>query len=114
MTTIRQENRGVSTARNEALRRSTGELIALLDADDVHLPEKLELQVRALDDHPEAGLVFGDAVMFTNDGKCLGTVLPKTPFFREWVAEHRRGPVCVGPIYRETLIQMCVRGDPAR
>jgi glycosyltransferase involved in cell wall biosynthesis len=36
--------------RNRGAAAGTGELIAFLDSDDVWLPQKLELQVRALDD----------------------------------------------------------------
>ncbi|WP_346238515.1 glycosyltransferase family A protein [Niabella insulamsoli] len=41
-------NGGVSSARNLGIKRSTGELIALLDSDDVWLPGKLHAQVAAL------------------------------------------------------------------
>ncbi len=45
---IHQENKGVSAARNAGLRLAKGEFIALLDADDVWLPEKTEKQMRFL------------------------------------------------------------------
>jgi hypothetical protein len=41
-------NRGVSATRQLAARESTGEFIALLDADDVYLPERLAMSVAAL------------------------------------------------------------------
>src|SRR5215211_5536877 len=53
------ENRGAAAARNLGLRQARGEYIALLDADDVWLPRKLEEQVAILDSHPEVGMVYG-------------------------------------------------------
>jgi glycosyltransferase involved in cell wall biosynthesis len=51
---IRQENRGVSSARNEGIRSSAGELVAFLDSDDLWKPEKLARQVDYHREHPDA------------------------------------------------------------
>jgi glycosyltransferase involved in cell wall biosynthesis len=64
---LKQENRGLSGARNSAMRKARGQFIALLDADDLWLPSYLEVQTgRMLADssldvlYPDAE-VFGDA-----------------------------------------------------
>lgn len=57
---IRQENQGVSLARNRGIEAARAELIAFLDADDEWQPSFIEtiLRIRAL--YPDAGL-YGTA-----------------------------------------------------
>lgn len=45
---INQQNGGVSKARNTGLKNVTGDLIALLDADDAWYEEKLDIQTQIL------------------------------------------------------------------
>lgn len=52
-------NAGMSASRNVGLRHARGDYLALLDADDVWLPEKLARQVAILQSHPDVALVFG-------------------------------------------------------
>ena len=82
---IYQENRGVSAARNAAIWDSKGEHIAFLDADDVWLPEKLELQVKVLDSRPEVAIVCSDTYFFDDQtGNLLGRFWHDDEQFHGW------------------------------
>jgi len=61
---LEQENKGLSAARNAAVRASRGRYVALLDADDVWEINYLAVQVSYLRDHPEIDVVYPDAVIF--------------------------------------------------
>jgi glycosyltransferase involved in cell wall biosynthesis len=55
---LRQENRGLSAARNAGIRATRAPLLTFLDADDRLLPEKLALDLEAFDAYPEVGAVY--------------------------------------------------------
>lgn len=53
------ENRGACHALNNAIHRSRGRYIAVLNSDDLFLPGKLRCQIDYLEGHPGVGAVFG-------------------------------------------------------
>ncbi|MEM7166542.1 MAG: glycosyltransferase [Planctomycetota bacterium] len=55
---LSQENRGVAEARNHGIRAARGEFVALLDADDMWVPEKLQQHVEQLRAHSNVGISF--------------------------------------------------------
>jgi glycosyltransferase involved in cell wall biosynthesis len=56
---IRRENRGLVATLNELLDEARGELIARMDADDVALPNRFQMQVDFLAAHPDVVCVGG-------------------------------------------------------
>jgi glycosyltransferase involved in cell wall biosynthesis len=56
---LRQPRRGPSAARNYAIASCHGEFVAPIDADDIWLPRKLELQLAAIERHADAAVVYG-------------------------------------------------------
>lgn len=54
---INQPNGGVSKARNQALKRATGDYIAFLDSDDEWLAEKTEKQMKIFQQNKEVDLL---------------------------------------------------------
>ena len=72
---VQQENSGPEATVCRGMAEVSGELLALLDADDAWMPGKLLGQVELLEDRPELGLVFTDLVPVGADGELLGRPL---------------------------------------
>jgi len=58
------KNSGCASARNLAIGAATGDLIAIIDADDLWFPDHLETAVGLLEDFPECGFVFSGIETF--------------------------------------------------
>jgi glycosyltransferase involved in cell wall biosynthesis len=80
---FRQQNQGVSAARNRGVQESQGEMIAFLDADDIWLPAKLEKQAQRLLSDPGLGLIHCGVEVVDERG---GTVLVVLDGKEGWVA----------------------------
>lgn len=61
---IKQENKGVSAARNAAIRASSAPFIAQLDPDDLWEPDYLQVQMETLRSDPSIDLVYPNALIF--------------------------------------------------
>jgi glycosyltransferase involved in cell wall biosynthesis len=67
-------NLGIVAARNRAFREASPEAqyFAILDSDDVALPDRLERQLAFLEAHPDHALVGGHTLIIDDHGASLG------------------------------------------
>jgi glycosyltransferase involved in cell wall biosynthesis len=75
-----QPNAGAPGAGNRGLAEARGEFVAVLDHDDIALPDRLEKQAAYLGEHPAVGLVGGAiGVMDVNERKVRVHRFPTAP-----------------------------------
>lgn len=65
---INQENKGLTKSLNKALALATGDYIARMDADDISMPERFELQLDFLENNPSCVAVSSDVLQIDLDG----------------------------------------------
>jgi glycosyltransferase involved in cell wall biosynthesis len=64
-----EKDRGPADAVNKGLVRAKGELLAIQSADDVYYPGALSAAAQYFAQHPECGLLYGDAEAIDPDGR---------------------------------------------
>jgi hypothetical protein len=72
-----ERNQKVAGARNVGIINSSGNYITFLDDDDTRLAGSLDLQLEALDSTPEAGLIYGQALIADQVGQSTGNSYPR-------------------------------------
>lgn len=56
-------------AMNKGIERASGEVVAILNADDYYLPGAFQKVARAIEDHPDWDGAFGDVVFVDGEGR---------------------------------------------
>jgi glycosyltransferase involved in cell wall biosynthesis len=63
-----RSNSGVASARNFAINKANGSYITFLDADDIMMPNRVELQLQALLNFPDIDICIGHQENFIDTG----------------------------------------------
>jgi hypothetical protein len=69
---ISQANRGLAGARNTGIKAARARYIALLDSDDLFLPDKLAMHYVHLESDPSIGVSYAGAILIDEAGRDLG------------------------------------------
>ncbi|MFH1664607.1 MAG: glycosyltransferase [Candidatus Omnitrophota bacterium] len=64
---IRQENKGVSSARNKGLHEAKGGFMAFLDSDDRWTPDKLERTAMYIGRYPDIGIFHTEEIWYRGE-----------------------------------------------
>ncbi|MFL1676574.1 glycosyltransferase [Paenibacillus dendritiformis] len=68
---FRQENKGPSAARNIGVKLSSGKYIAMMDADDLSLPTRIEEKVEIMERNSEIDFVYCDVDVIDGNNEYL-------------------------------------------
>lgn len=63
----KQENLGITSARNKLLTLAKGKYIAIADHDDISTPDRLEKEYKFLESHPTISLVSGSIKILSSN-----------------------------------------------
>jgi glycosyltransferase involved in cell wall biosynthesis len=114
VTVIRQSHGGIGKARNTALDAARGRFIALLDSDDLWMPDYLEQQLAMLERFPDRAIVTANAI--SRGGVLDGRpVWPKTTGFRKLSLRDlivEENAVCIMSMFRREVVEGVGGFDP--
>jgi glycosyltransferase involved in cell wall biosynthesis len=88
---LRQDNQGQAVARNTGIQAATGDWIALLDSDDLFLPDRLRRAAETIEANPRLVGVYSAFDYLYEDGTL--SFFPAFPARELWPALRYRSPI---------------------
>ncbi len=112
---VSQPNQGASAARNTGIANAHGDFIGFLDSDDTWLPEKLEWQLKALEQFKdECGACITDARLVDAAGLDRGSFKSQGINYREAMGIDRNARRSLAESFRFWVSTLLVRSETIR
>ena len=74
---VDDENHGISYRLNQQIDLAKGKYFVRMDGDDLMFPDRVEKQVRYLEEHPDVDVVGAGAVIINNENQIIGMRINK-------------------------------------
>ncbi|MCW5874874.1 MAG: glycosyltransferase [Anaerolineales bacterium] len=71
---VSEPDKGQADAINKGMARAKGEFVAWLNSDDIYRPGAIQRAVAALQQHPDAGMVYADLDSIDRTGRVFNTI----------------------------------------
>ncbi len=88
---------------NRGIRLAKGTYITIWNTDDIRLPSSLADQARCLDEHPEAGVCYGNITIVNEYGKTTGRYQAEPDFDRDFRSFFRNHHIGCFPMWRKAI-----------
>lgn len=103
---VDKKNEGIVKTLNLAAEMAGGEFLARMDADDISLPRRFELQLEAFRNHKKAVLVAGGFDVMNDDGEFLYHEAVPTKDSDLRLAMYSRNPIAHGSVmFKNTVFK---------
>jgi len=79
---VSEKDKGHADALNKGFSHARGEILAWLNSDDIYYPTAVSEAVAFLNQHPDTGMVYGDALLIDDSGKIIGKFASKQTSYR--------------------------------
>jgi len=108
---ISEPDKGQTDAINKGFSMATGDIIAWLNSDDTYYPHAVQEAAAFLDEHPDVGMVYGDANFIDSQGRVIG----RFPAAQTSLRQLRRGYVHIpqqAAFFKKSLWNQVAPLDP--
>lgn len=76
---VSEPDKGQADAINKGFSKSTGDILAWINSDDMYLPNAFNIAAEAFMQNPDASIIYGDYIKVDNNDKCIA--LRRQPSF---------------------------------